>query len=163
MLELWTRILARMLGNVENLTDDLPDAEDMLKGLKKTRVACDIRCVSDTPEVVPGTGPFEWLIAHQAKRAGISVLEQPKAPCLWSLIHFARVPGRNIHLFSSQTRLTRVTRSSDTGGMHAERTVLWRAVGVCSVSRGLRVWHDIGQVLYGQLEQFVAEHRDANR
>ena len=163
MVESWTRILGRMLTNIGDLTDDLPDAEDALKGLKKIRVACDIRCTSDTPEEVPRTGPFERLIAHQAKRAGISVLEQAKAPCLWSLIHFARVPAKNIYLFSSQTRLIKVTRSSDAGGMHVDGTVLWRAVSVCAFSTELRLWHDIGQVLYGQLDQFVSAHREANK
>ena len=164
MVESWTRILGRMLSNLGNLTDDLPDAENALKGLKKIRVACDIRCVSDTPEEVPGTGPFDRLIAHQAKRAGISVLEQAKVPCLWSLIHFARVfSGRNIYLFSLQTRLIKVTRSSDTGGMQVDGTVLWRAVPVGGISTERGVWHDIGQVLYGQLDQFVSAHREANR
>jgi len=164
MQESWTRILlGRMLSNIGNIADDLPDAENVLKGLKRIHVACDIRCASDTPEEVPGTGPFEWLIAHQVKRAGVSVLEHPKALCLWSLIHFAKAPDNNIYLFSLQTRLTRVTRSSRAGRMHVDGRILWRAVSVCWVSTEPRLWHDIGQVLYGQLDQFVGEHRDANR
>ena len=164
MLDSWTRILGRMLTNIVNLTDDLPDAENVLKGLKKIRVACDIRCESEELEEIPNASPMESLIAHQAKRAGISVLEQAKVPCLWILVHFARVSsGRNIYLFSLQTRLIKVTRSSDAGEMHVDGTVLWRAVPLCGISTGREVWHDIGQVLYGQLDQFVSEHRDAHR
>ena len=163
MVKSWTGIFARMLTDLGDAADDPSGAEKFLKGLEEIRVACEIRCVSDTPEPVPSPGAFEWLMEDAAKRAGLAVVERSDAPCLRSLIRFAAVPGENIHLFSSRTRLTRPAGSSDAGEARVGETVLWRAVSVCGVSTQARLWHDVGEVLAGQLDRFVSAYHHANR
>ncbi len=151
------KVLARMFGKFGDVNYVPPDAMSLLRGLKEIRVGCDVRLKSSRREHVIKSKTLEWSIACQVKGAGLSVVDDGDAPCLWSRIELVWEPNRKVYVLCLQSRLSKTGCSFDASKASINAGTLWRGVSVCAVTSERRLWYDVCGALSGQVGQFLNE------